>query len=99
MVGAWVWVWWWGFRGHGFENTDSYWRIREHTNQPLLPDHCTGEQAGPAGERVDKLEFSTGQVHGSRIVFCVYAKILFFVLNGTSNVPLTTIFGAAFLVF
>ncbi|OFI60961.1 hypothetical protein BKD87_10315 [Corynebacterium diphtheriae] len=84
------WSW---FRAGGFQT-------REHTNnQPLLPDHCTGEQAGPAGERVDKLEFSTGQVHGSRIVFCVYAKILFFVLNGTSNVPLTTIFGAAFLVF
>ncbi|MHC9547831.1 hypothetical protein ACQQ67_02930, partial [Corynebacterium diphtheriae] len=34
------------------------------------------------------------------IVECfVYAKILFFVLNGTSNVPLKTIFGAAFLVF
>ena len=33
MVGAWVWVWWWwGFRDHGFVVTDSYWRIREHTN-------------------------------------------------------------------
>ncbi|OIS04357.1 hypothetical protein BHF97_06860 [Corynebacterium diphtheriae] len=75
-------------------------QTREHTNnQPLLPDHCTGEQAGPAGERINKLQFSTGQVHGSRIVFCVYAKILFFVLNGISNVPFTTIFGAAFLVF
>ncbi|MCM0018353.1 hypothetical protein, partial [Corynebacterium diphtheriae] len=37
--------------------------------------------------------------NGAGIVFCVYAKILFFVLNGISNVPFTTIFGAAFLVF
>ncbi|MGQ7161729.1 hypothetical protein, partial [Corynebacterium diphtheriae] len=60
MVGAWVWAWWcWDFRGHGFVITDSWswfrtggFQTREHTNnQPLLPNHCTGEQAGPAGER------------------------------------------------
>ncbi|MGJ7937951.1 hypothetical protein ACSGQV_10700, partial [Corynebacterium diphtheriae] len=30
MVGSSVWVWWWGFRDHGFENTDSWWWVREH---------------------------------------------------------------------
>ncbi|MHC9835920.1 hypothetical protein ACQX01_10605, partial [Corynebacterium diphtheriae] len=40
MVGAWVWVWWWwGFRDHGFVIMVSYWRKREHTNNPLAQKH------------------------------------------------------------
>ncbi|OIR78119.1 hypothetical protein BHF83_02655, partial [Corynebacterium diphtheriae] len=80
MVGAGVWAWWWwGFRGHGFVITVSWSWIRDHGFEhtrtvPLSPDHCTGEQAGPAGWRINKLQFSTGQVHGSGIVFCVFGK-------------------------
>ncbi|WP_206759729.1 hypothetical protein, partial [Corynebacterium belfantii] len=60
--GAWVWVWGVGV----FVVMDSWTWIRQHENTNramiprsrdaalLLPDYCTGEQAGTAGERINK---------------------------------------------
>ncbi|WP_206759758.1 hypothetical protein, partial [Corynebacterium belfantii] len=105
----------WGFRDHGFVDVDSTTREHEQGHDPVILHSCyritvpVNKRGRPVSGSINPSIDNSSSVlgvdkrywfwNGLIVECCVYAKILFFVLNGTSNAPLTTIFGAAFLVF
>ncbi|WP_206760097.1 hypothetical protein, partial [Corynebacterium belfantii] len=96
-------------------DVDSTTREHEQGHDPAIPHPCyritapVNKRGRPVSGSINPSIDNSSSVlgvdkrywfwNGLIVECCVYAKILFFVLNGTSNAPLTTIFGAAFLVF